>query len=302
MTKHLWALCNDDGNSLWSSWVRSYLLRGRSIWEIKCPRDCSWSWRKILSLRSLVRWKMRYRVGYGSSILLWFDHWHPLGLLIEVFGERFIYDSSLRQNAKVEAIIDDQEWHWLISRSPAWLELISSTPTSFWPDGRRPNVLQWIDAPKGSFSVRGVWESLRPRHRRVDWWKLVWHSQAIPRMSFILWLAILDALYTQAKLIRFGIIQVAQCVLCGGGHKDVDHIFFECPFSQRIWSILCAKCSIPWASHRWMDTISWFSHMDDRSLLGRTTKVMVAAADYYIWRERNTRLHGDGPTKLVRTK
>ncbi|XP_038975305.1 uncharacterized protein LOC120106373 [Phoenix dactylifera] len=114
------------------------------------------------------------------------------------------------KNAKVEAIIDRQEWHWPICRSPAWLELISSTPTSFRPDSRRPDVLQWIDAPKGSFSVRGVWESLRLRHSKVDWWKLVWHSQAIPRMSFILWLAIQDALYTQAKLIRFGIIQVAQ--------------------------------------------------------------------------------------------
>ncbi|XP_038978801.1 uncharacterized protein LOC120109124 [Phoenix dactylifera] len=209
-------------------------------------------------------------------------HWHPLGPLIEVFGKRFIYDSGLGQNAKVEAIIDGQEWHWPISRSPAWLELISSTPTSFRPDSRRPDVLQWIDAPKGSFSVRSVWESLHPRHSRVDWWKLVWHSQAIPRMSFILWLAIQDALYTQAKLICFGIIQVAQCVLCGGGHEDVDHLFFECPFSQRIWSILCAKCNISWASRRWMDTISWLSQMDGRSLLGRTAKLMVAAAVYYI--------------------
>ncbi|XP_038972733.1 uncharacterized protein LOC120104898 [Phoenix dactylifera] len=112
---------------------------------------------------------MRYRVGNGSSISLWFDHWHLLGPLIEVFGERFIYDYGLGQNAKVEAIIDGQEWHWPISRSPAWLELISSTPTSFRPDSRRPDVLQWIDALKGSFSARGVWESLRPHHSRVDW-------------------------------------------------------------------------------------------------------------------------------------
>ncbi|XP_038972041.1 uncharacterized protein LOC120104629 [Phoenix dactylifera] len=111
--------------------------------------------------RKCGEWKMRYLVGNESSISLWFDHWHSLGPLIEVFGERFIYDSGLGQNAKVEAIIDGQEWHWPISRFPAWLELISSTPTSFRPDSRRSDVLQWIDAPKGSFSVRGVWESLR---------------------------------------------------------------------------------------------------------------------------------------------
>ncbi|XP_022891863.1 uncharacterized protein LOC111406714 [Olea europaea var. sylvestris] len=36
MLKHLWSLCSDCASSLWVSWTRCYLLRGRSIWELKC--------------------------------------------------------------------------------------------------------------------------------------------------------------------------------------------------------------------------------------------------------------------------
>ncbi|KAL5861836.1 hypothetical protein ACOSQ4_003132 [Xanthoceras sorbifolium] len=53
--KHLWAICSNLRYFVWVSSVRSTLLRERNVWEVRCPGDCSWSWRKILSLRCLVR-------------------------------------------------------------------------------------------------------------------------------------------------------------------------------------------------------------------------------------------------------
>ena len=41
-TFNLWTICN-PANSIWSLWISSYLLRGRSIWEVPCSRNCSWS-------------------------------------------------------------------------------------------------------------------------------------------------------------------------------------------------------------------------------------------------------------------
>ena len=60
MIKHLWSICSNVGNSIWVSWVYSTLLKGRSIWEVKCLGDCSWSWRKILGLRGLVQIKCSF--------------------------------------------------------------------------------------------------------------------------------------------------------------------------------------------------------------------------------------------------
>ena len=38
--KHLWFLSSGQISS-WSSWVHSYLLKGKSFWEVICPGDCS---------------------------------------------------------------------------------------------------------------------------------------------------------------------------------------------------------------------------------------------------------------------
>ena len=63
---------------LWSSRISSYLLYGRSIWEIPCPKNYCWSWRNILGFHG-VRKCIYFRVGDANSISLWFYNWHLLG-------------------------------------------------------------------------------------------------------------------------------------------------------------------------------------------------------------------------------
>jgi hypothetical protein len=40
LLKHIWNLCN---GSIWSTWIRSNLLRGRNFWTIKAPENWSWA-------------------------------------------------------------------------------------------------------------------------------------------------------------------------------------------------------------------------------------------------------------------
>ncbi|KAJ6907746.1 hypothetical protein NC651_018243 [Populus alba x Populus x berolinensis] len=77
LLKHIWNLCNDSDGSIWSTWIRSNLLRGRNFWTIKAPESCSWAWGKILKLRSLAWPKMKHIIGDGMTTSLWFDNWHP---------------------------------------------------------------------------------------------------------------------------------------------------------------------------------------------------------------------------------
>jgi hypothetical protein len=58
--------------SLWVAWVKEILLKGRSFWQVSLPQICSWSWRKLLKLRE-------------EHIHLWFDAWHPDGVLYEKY-------------------------------------------------------------------------------------------------------------------------------------------------------------------------------------------------------------------------
>lgn len=46
----------------------------------------SWTWRQLLKLRGLAARFLRARVGNGTRINFWFDHWTVLGPLINAFG------------------------------------------------------------------------------------------------------------------------------------------------------------------------------------------------------------------------
>ena len=48
LAKLIWRICNLAFSSLWVDWVKYYLIRDHSFWEIPLPRCCSWTWRKIL--------------------------------------------------------------------------------------------------------------------------------------------------------------------------------------------------------------------------------------------------------------
>lgn len=61
MLKHLWHICTDKEQSVWSSWIRTHLIRAKNLWELKIPGECTWAWRKILKLRPLARANLKFR-------------------------------------------------------------------------------------------------------------------------------------------------------------------------------------------------------------------------------------------------
>lgn len=81
MLYHVWTLFARSG-SLWVAWVEENLLKRESFWQVAIPQNCSWSWKKLLKLRSIAKQFLSFKVGDGSKIYLWFDSWHPDGYLL----------------------------------------------------------------------------------------------------------------------------------------------------------------------------------------------------------------------------
>lgn len=57
------------------------------------------------------------------------EKWHSFGrtigakgLLIQASGQRFIFYSSIQENATVAAVIQGNDWTWLLGRSEAMAE------------------------------------------------------------------------------------------------------------------------------------------------------------------------------------
>ena len=59
-------------------------------------------------------------------------------------------------------------------------------------------------------------------------------------------------------------ISVVQCVFCGGGREDLDHLLFGCTLSEHIWRSLCAKCDVLWTSMDWDDRVRFMQQFCGR--------------------------------------
>ncbi|MFS7905001.1 putative RNA-directed DNA polymerase [Helianthus anomalus] len=75
MVSHIWSLLIHR-ESLWVKWIHPYRIRDKSFWVIPIKNNITWSWRKILQLRSNVRDYIWTKVGDGADTNVWFDKWH----------------------------------------------------------------------------------------------------------------------------------------------------------------------------------------------------------------------------------
>lgn len=79
-----------------------------------------------------------------------------------------------------------------------------------------------------------------------------------------------------------------QCVLCLGGLETHPHLFFECQFSASVWVQVLAKNGISRSVMSLSQVVDWaVQHRRGRGFQNAIFKLSLAAAIYFIWRERN---------------
>ncbi|GJX21175.1 reverse transcriptase domain, reverse transcriptase zinc-binding domain protein [Tanacetum coccineum] len=78
---------------------------------------------------------------------------------------------------------------------------------------------------------------IRVRNTKVEWYSMVWFPSCIPRHAINLWLIVRKKLKTQDLIPVWNISDSlgVVCSLCETTPDSHDHLFFECPFVQRIW-------------------------------------------------------------------
>ncbi|GKE31231.1 hypothetical protein Tco_1450553, partial [Tanacetum coccineum] len=68
LVSHIWNLLSLK-ESLWVKWVHAYKLNGRNFWDVPIRGNMSWSWRKILQLRSSIRDFIWRKIGQDYFML-----------------------------------------------------------------------------------------------------------------------------------------------------------------------------------------------------------------------------------------
>ncbi|KAJ9560832.1 hypothetical protein OSB04_005992 [Centaurea solstitialis] len=298
LAKQIWKLI-DNGESVWVKWMHEYRLKGRNFWEVGAIHDASWFWRKVVHIRGMFREQFVHVLGVGRRTSVWFDNWHPAGPLCNFISKRDIYAARLSLDLRVCDMVVDGLWVWPIE---IWIKygnilqmymprLIANT----W------DKLRW-KSRKGAcvdFDVAAVWSDLFEDFNDFRWANLIWFSHGIPRHAFILWLAIKERLRTLDRLNCWGLIQNPICVLCNDGVESHDHLFVDCCYVQEVWRCceglsgiegLIFSCS---GSHNsWMNVIGCLCNRPiNKSIWSVVQRLLLAAVVYFVWQERNYRLH-----------
>ncbi|XP_071694872.1 uncharacterized protein [Rutidosis leptorrhynchoides] len=283
MTTHIWSIITLK-ESLWVKWVYSHHLKNKSFWDVSIKADASWSWRKILRCRDSVRKFMVHKIGDGSSVLAWFDTWCNVSPLIDIVSWRDINATRFSYETRVADLVHNNSWVW----PTQWLTkypILASISVPILSNNRDYIVWKEADGIESRFAVSSVYEAIRPSKPIVPWFIIVWFSHCIPRHAFILWLLMGQKLKTHDKLKSWEVRddQSLVCSLCSMCSDSHDHLFFECQYARRVWSLvqphMNAVTTFQWAA---VTDLILESHVLN-SVDTLVKKLMFAASVHFIW-------------------
>ncbi|XP_021979622.1 uncharacterized mitochondrial protein AtMg00310-like [Helianthus annuus] len=173
MATHIWSLLSNR-ESLWVKWVHSYHIQDRSFWEIPVKSNISWSWRKLLSLRPLIRDYVWTKVGDGTKTFVWFDKWDNICPISMFITPRRISNAGFRMNTKLAEVYIHGEWRWPI----AWINqfAVLNSLRDMELASNRHDELVWRSrlGVESEFNTALVWDDIRQSQNEVSWANLVW--------------------------------------------------------------------------------------------------------------------------------
>ncbi|KAL0339897.1 UNVERIFIED_CONTAM: hypothetical protein Sradi_4506500 [Sesamum radiatum] len=276
MMKHLWKIVRQDRKSIWVAWIDSLWTFNRSTG--------SWSWKKLIKLRPVLKSGLMYQVGSGNLFKLWHDIWHEQGPLCFSYP-RGPMITGLPLGSLLSSVLQNGQWHWPTQNDTEILRIMAHLPQVH---QNTPDAITWRNS-SGEFSVQSAIQLFQSRTNRVAWHGLLHSMYKIPRHVFILWLAIWEKLSTMDKIwISRG---DNGCVLCDGQHVEThDHLFFNCHFSRRCLQIVQRQVRLHWPHSDWQRGILWASKRWRLAhLLNEASRALLAALVYHLWTERNNR-------------
>ncbi|XP_074288080.1 uncharacterized protein LOC141613238 [Silene latifolia] len=147
---------------------------------------------------------------------------------------------------------------------------------------------QW-SATQGEYQVSSGYQWLMGQQQAVQWYPMVWSRTIIPRHAFIGWLVMQERLITRDRLLSFGVITEAECVICSNQTETHAHLIYECMFSRQCWDLLSGWFGISFSRS---NVVDWFLKWRCPSLMKKQiVGAAMVALWYHIWNARNiTRL------------
>lgn len=124
----------------------------------------------------------------------------------------------------------------------------------------------------------------------VSWLYSVWNKGGIPRHNFLAWLFVLNRCPTKDRILGWGLQTSLTCVPCNYFPESRNHLFFDCHYAWSIWGTLASRCGVQ-PERSWDRVLGQLQAQSTNSLTGTLLRLCWQACIYWIWTERNGRLH-----------
>ncbi|XP_024006075.1 uncharacterized protein LOC112082793 [Eutrema salsugineum] len=291
--KLIWLLFSSNG-SFWVAWVKKRIFQGQAFLVFRFPA------RRQLDLAAgnetarYARPFLSCQVRNGLSALFWHDDWTSLGPLIDITGANGPRVTGISSLASVSSAVSNGSWSLSQGRHPILVLLRGCLPlVTPDPNSSEPDFYLWrnsLTEPPGRFSTQKTWLYLHPPAPPVDWFSVVWFKARIPKHAFLLWVILRKRLPSRDRLRGWGLNVPSECLLCDASPESSSHIFFECIYSTQVWQAFFSHHSL--SSPSSLEAIvNWVKSPSSHANLNGICKIIFQAVAYFIWKERNARLH-----------
>eukprot|EP00253_Pinus_taeda_P024410 PITA_24410 len=127
-------------------------------------------------------------------------------------------------------------------------------------------------------------------------WRLIWKSEAIPKVKFFTWLLLKDNVLTSENLRKRGIIGPSRCPNCCLAEETIQHLFLDCPFAKKCWANLSSMGNLHWhpqqsiseAILEWRKSCPWKDNNSE--IVKRIWAIIPHNLLWKIWLARNKKI------------
>ncbi|GJY22644.1 RNA-directed DNA polymerase, eukaryota, reverse transcriptase zinc-binding domain protein [Tanacetum coccineum] len=149
-----------------------------------------------------VRSHMQFRIGNGKDVSIWHNRWCCLPAIDTIVSRREVYVAGFSNKDTIADCIFENKWKW-----PAeWYDKYPILHQYNVPNvsiGLKDKLI-WIsnNGTEKEYASNHVWKDIRFLNDKVQWWKVIWFTQNIPRNAFVTWMAIKGKLFWSEFLVR----------------------------------------------------------------------------------------------------
>ena len=252
----------------------------------------SFWWKDVQRLSPIFRNIARCSLGDGTTVTFWDDLWSDDEVLAHHFPRLFSF--ARNPNISVSEVMSAEDLDTLFAL-PISQEAFEELETlgdflqlqTFDEESRDTWTYQWGNATYSSSKFYKLAFQNLPEHRVFSW---LWKSKCTPRVKFFAWLVLVDILNTKTMLRKRNLFDEddEHCVLCTAGiDEDLDHLFFDCPFSKRCWE------KIGMQRNTGLSLYPRIAHARQQQNIPFFMEVVTIAA-WEIWKIRNDRVFNNG--------